>query len=58
MTSRQPRPDNRSDAERDSQNSSEKEADNLLQKITERVWELWREDLRRTRERKGSKTRR
>lgn len=29
--------------------------DALVQKVVDRVWELWREDLRRERERRGHK---
>ena len=30
--------------------------DKLVRQVADRVWQLWREELRRTRERQGSKT--
>jgi len=32
---------------------SQKEYEKLLRQVADRVWEMWREDLRRSRERRG-----
>ena len=52
MPAKQPKPNT------DSSTRTPKDYETLLRQVSDRVWELWRDDLRRERERGGKTGRR